>query len=256
MLRLKEERTRDQNLIPVVAAKVGLPKGVPLAGDVLETKFIPESLVSRNHIQERLRHQLPGMVPLFNIDRGEVLLWTHFLAPAAATDEATRKLKKGERAVALKVGQVSGVAGLILPGSRVDVFGTFHRESADTQRAEIYTRPLLYGVPVIAVDSMTSLLSIRRDRRLQQEGYSCVTLAVNARAARLLTFAQANGELNLVLRRPEDTDIEPETEAITMENMDAIADMLIQEQRGPDAGPALEEEEEGEHGLGKEPAKD
>jgi pilus assembly protein CpaB len=253
MLRLKEEKGRGENLIPVVTAKVGLPKGEPItSADVLELKSVPENLVSRNHIQEHQQHRLIGMRPQFNIDRGEILLWTHFVAQVDIKDQASTKLKKGERALTLKVDQITGVAGLILPGSRVDIFGTFQQEAAQAQESMTYTRPVLYNVPVIAVDNQTSLLSIQSDRRLEQGGYSSVTLAVTPRAARLLTFAQANGQLTLVLRRPEDTDVEEETEVITSGNLNAIADALIQEERGP-GGAGGEKDET--RGLGKAPGE-
>jgi len=256
MLKLKEEKKKGERSVSVVAAKVGLPKGEPITNvEVFETKPFPERLVQWYHVQSHDQHRLVGMTPEFNIDRGQVVLWTHFASQTDTKDSAGEKLKKGERAVTLKVDQVSGVAGLILPGSRVDVFGTFEREPAPGQTPTTYTRPLLYNVPVIAVDNQTGLRRMRSDRRIEQSGYSSVTLAVGPRAARLLTFVQASGQVSLALRRPEDTDIEEETELITPENMDHIADTLIQEQRGPGAGGDPDGDDEGA-GLGEEPAEE
>ena len=233
MLKLKDEGPTDQP-VAVLAAKRALPKGVPIGDpEAIETKLIPPDLVA-GHIQEHQRTLLMGWRPIVNITRGEVLLWNYFISPRDITGEATDKLKEGERAVTLKVDQVSGVAGLILPGSRVDVLGTFVRQERGAPEQGTYTRPLLYNIPVLAIDNQTSLLTLRRDRRLQQGGYSSITVAVGPRAARLLTFAQSQGQISLMLRKPEDAGVEAETEIISLDNLDDIADELIDELRGPE----------------------
>jgi len=232
MLRLQEEQTKDRSSVTVLSARMPLPKGEPISDlGVLELKPVPKDLADPNHIQDYQKHRLQGMTPMINIDRGQILQWTYFIGPSDIKDEAAVKLEPGERAVTIKVDQISGVAGLILPGSRVDVIGSFSDESAKS-KGGTYTRPLLYNVPVLAVDNQTNLMSLQRDRRLRQGGYSSVTLAVNPRAARLLMFAQRTGDVGLLLRKPEDTGIEEETETIDTENMNEIADALILEQRG------------------------
>ncbi|MBI2195297.1 MAG: Flp pilus assembly protein CpaB [Planctomycetes bacterium] len=247
MVNLSQESgARQQSAITVLAARRALPKGQPLAGgeEDLESRTVPENLVGPNHVLPHQQHRLAGMRPVVNIERGEVLLWTYFVSPTEIHDEVGERLREGERAVSVKVDQISGVAGLILPNSRVDVLGTFAEPDQGGRRGGgHYTRPLLYNVPVLAIDNQVSLLGIQSDQRARQGGYSSVTLAVNPAAARLLIFAQAHGQISLVLRRPADTGIESATEVLTPENLDAVADRLIQEQRDaarsgqPEKGP-------------------
>jgi pilus assembly protein CpaB len=234
MLNIKKETTRTQRTVKLVATARPVTKGETLERDMLTLKDVPEDLVSpRNHIQEYQIPELLGMRPVVNVSAGDILLWSMLIGPTDVKSDVAERLRPGERALTLKVDQVSGVAGLLLPGSRVDIYGTFELQAGPGAGTGPYTRPLLFNVPVLAVDNQTTMLGVRSDRRLQQGGYSSVTVGIVPRAAHLLIFAQEHGRVTLVLRKPEDGAIEPVTEILTQDRLNAISDTLIEEQRTP-----------------------
>jgi pilus assembly protein CpaB len=107
----------------------------------------------------------------------------------------------GMRAIAVKVNDVIGVAGFIVPGSRVDVVVTIRRPN------DSMTRTAASNVQVLTAGT-------RKDQenpgssgnRLGDTGETVVTLTVTPRDAERIALAQSEGQIMLVLRNPLDTD--------------------------------------------------
>jgi pilus assembly protein CpaB len=101
----------------------------------------------------------------------------------------------GMRAVTLRVDDVRGVAGFVLPGDRVDVVLTRH-EAGDKAYADV----LLQNAKVLAVDQLANE---------RQEGPSvakAVTVEVSTEQAQKLVLAAGVGSLSLVLRQAGGAD--------------------------------------------------
>jgi pilus assembly protein CpaB len=95
------------------------------------------------------------------------------------------------------VNQVSGVSGFVLPGDRVDVLVTVRPSN---NNADPITETVLQNTEVLAAGQKT-----------QNEGnkpitVQAVTLLLDPAGAQVLTHAQREGEIMLVLRNPEDRD--------------------------------------------------
>jgi len=101
----------------------------------------------------------------------------------------------GMRAVAVKVNEVVGVAGFVLPGMRVDVLVTV-RPPGDAG-ARIST--ILQNVPVLAAGQQ-----IQPDASGQAVNAPVVTLLVSPEHAEILTLAGNEGRIQLVLRNSAD----------------------------------------------------
>jgi pilus assembly protein CpaB len=103
----------------------------------------------------------------------------------------------GMRAVAVKVDEVIGVAGFVVPGSHVDVLATVERQQQDAM-----TRTFVPNVQVLASGT-------RYDRA--QDGKpiptTVVTLAVTPQDAERIALAQSAGRVVLALRNP--LDVQP-----------------------------------------------
>ena len=99
------------------------------------------------------------------------------------------------RAASVEVNQVSGVSGFVLPGDRVDVLSTVDSRGGVS---DAVTRTLLQNVEVLAAGQKTQ----------QQDNkpitVQAVTLLVDPQGAEIVAHAQHEGEINLVLRNPED----------------------------------------------------
>jgi pilus assembly protein CpaB len=103
-------------------------------------------------------------------------------------------LKPDMRAAAVRVSDVTGVAGFVLPGDMVDVLVTRALPGAD----QTITDVLLQGVRVIAIDQDAD------DSKDKPSLGKTATLEVRQVDAQKLALAQQVGTLSLVLRNPTD----------------------------------------------------
>lgn len=110
-------------------------------------------------------------------------------------------ISPSKRAITLRVNDVVGVAGFLLPGNHVDVLGT---RMVD-KRAE--SRTVLQNLKVLAVDQKAN------PDKDEPVVVRAVTLEANLRESLQLVKATEEGSIQLVLRNPEDlaTYIEPPT---------------------------------------------
>lgn len=104
----------------------------------------------------------------------------------------------GMRAVSVRVNEVIGVAGFVLPGTRVDVLVTGSPPGAGADAARM-TTTVLQNILVISAGT-----KIQPDARGQPENVPVVTMLVTPEQAELLTLAANEGRIQLVLRNPTD----------------------------------------------------
>ncbi len=101
------------------------------------------------------------------------------------------------RAVSVRVNEVVGVAGYVLPGNRVDVVAT---ASPTESRSDTTSKVVLANVQVL-----TAGTRIEPD---QEKGkpvqVTVVTLLVNPEQAERLALASTEGKIQLALRNPLD----------------------------------------------------
>ena len=112
-------------------------------------------------------------------------------------------ITEGMRAVSIRVNEVVGVAGFVIPGTRVDVLVTI-RGGQGTASQEPQTRVVLSNVQVLTAGT-------RYDQeRATAEGKpiptSVVTLLLTPEDAEKLTLASEEGRIMLTLRNPLDTE--------------------------------------------------
>lgn len=99
-------------------------------------------------------------------------------------------LADGMRAVSIRVNDVLGVAGFVLPGDRVDVLLT----RISNNDGNPYVDVLLQNVKVLAIDQTAD------DRQEAAAVVKAVTLEVATQDAQKLTLAAGIGQLSLALR--------------------------------------------------------
>lgn len=113
-------------------------------------------------------------------------------------------LQQGMKAVTIRVNDVDGVAGFVLPGDHVDVMLTRQADKAKTS-----TEVVLQKVRVLAVDQSADE-SIERPTVAK-----AVTLEVDTMAAQKLSLAGSVGSLSLALRKAGETDLQ-DTRQVTL----------------------------------------
>jgi len=111
-------------------------------------------------------------------------------------------IPEGKRALSVRVNDVIGVAGYVLPGNRVDVVATV---SPTNQQTDMTSKVVLTNVLVIAAGTR-----IEQDAEQNKPvSVSVVTLLVDPVEAERLTLASTEGKIQLALRNPLDTTAPP-----------------------------------------------
>ena len=108
----------------------------------------------------------------------------------------------GMRAVTVRVNDVAGAAGFVLPGLKVDVLVTGHPPTGDSNM----TTTVLQNVLVLSAGQ-----AMQSDARGTPVSVSTVTLLVTPNDAETLTLANGEGRIQLVLRNSSDQTVEQTT---------------------------------------------
>src|SRR5690606_4207070 len=114
-------------------------------------------------------------------------------------------IPEGYRALSVRVNEVIGVAGYVLPGTRVDVVATVNPTN---QPPDVTTKVILTNVLVLAAGT-----KIEQDSEQRPMSVTVVTLLVNPDEAERLTLASTEGKIQLALRNPLDQTT-PSTQGI------------------------------------------
>jgi pilus assembly protein CpaB len=120
------------------------------------------------------------------------------LASAEAGGGLSILIPEGKRAMAVRVDDVVGVAGFVVPGTRVDVVVTLNE---GTQNNQPVTQLVLQNIQVMA-----SGQSIQRDARGEPQTTTVVTLLVDPEQGEMLGLSATNGRIQLALRNALDAD--------------------------------------------------
>ncbi len=166
--------------------------------------------ITRDHV--RLVHwpadtQVPGTFSKLDdvINRGVIVpvaknepLTDAKLAALEAGAGLPPSIPPGMRAVSVKVNEVIGVAGFVVPGTRVDVMVTLNGHQND----DSMTRIVVSNVQVLTAGT-------RYDQEKAKEGApipsTVVTLLVRPEDGERIALAGAEGQIMLALRNPLDT---------------------------------------------------
>lgn len=189
--QVKEEVAQTEFVNVMVAAK-DLPADTLLKAEMVTTKKIPAQY---KHPKETVNSkELVGKILITPITAGESIMINQVYDSKDKKKGLAYLVPVGKRAITVKVDSVSGLAGLVRPGDRVDVLATVSADQA-------YTILPIQDVEVLAVNKyMDPNLNIAE----KQFEISTVTLAVQYNDAKPLMMATQMGAIRLLLRSPVD----------------------------------------------------
>jgi len=194
-----EQRTRAaQSTDPgttVVVAAMEIPYGTRLEGRHVKVINVPSGTPLGNHFNSIA--EIEGMIATQRALNGEVLLKERFTKAGAGSTLAAL-IKPDMRAVTVRVDDVVGVAGFLMPGNHVDVVAA---RKNNNERAT--TETVLSNINVLAVDQTTS-----QDKN-DPVVVRAVTLEMTPQEAEILVKAREEGRIQLTLRNPAD-EIRPQ----------------------------------------------
>jgi pilus assembly protein CpaB len=192
-MRLKslEAQKKPMATQTVVVASKPLRFGNELSSNSLKEIPWPEGAVPVGAFA-RIADVIGGSgrrVVLTAIEANEAILSSKITGPGQrATLSAT--LQDGMKAVTIRVNDVEGVAGFVLPGDRVDVALTRQMD-----KGAATTDVVLQNTRVLAIDQTAD------ERNDKPSVVKAVTLEVDTAAAQKIALAASVGTLSLMLRK-------------------------------------------------------
>jgi pilus assembly protein CpaB len=196
---IEAEAARRYQVREVVVASADVTRGGTLDGSNLAVRKIPQEFVPPGAVTPERAGDLVGSRAAIDLGRGSPIVMAALAAdgPVARLSSA---LGANERALTVAVDELGSHAGSVAPGDHIDLYYG-RRESAESLLV-----PLLQQVEVLAAGD-----SFSRPGAAEGEGrhYSTLTLRVSAADAPRVLLAQQTGELMLLLRAPEDEQLQP-----------------------------------------------
>jgi pilus assembly protein CpaB len=194
---------------------------------VVATSHLPVgTLVTKEHVKLvpwPAAHQVPGVLTSVEqvVNRGLIQpigenepITESKLAPLGAGAGLSPTIPAGMRAISVRVNEVIGVAGFVIPGSRVDVLVTVDDPAA--QRNGGITRAVVSNVQVLTAGTRFDQEKARADGKAIPT--TVVTLLATPPDAERITLASNEGRIMLTLRNPLDENA-TETQGIRMANL-------------------------------------
>lgn len=188
----KKLNTAELSKVVVVAADIE-PKTV-LTSDMLQIKELPGEYI--HPLAFRKTEDAVGRVAAEPLVKGEQLLSVKTAKWGEAKEGLAYIIPNGQRAMTVAVDEISGLAGMIRPGDRVDVAAVLSILDTQTMKETPYSFIVLQNIQVLAVGKNI-------DAGAQTEAKN-VTLAVTVEQARPLLLASQKGAVRLMLRSPLD----------------------------------------------------
>ena len=194
MLNNQPVKTINQPTQPVVVAAADLSLGTELKKEDLTVVNFPKGQAPEGAFMRP--QDVIGRGLIVPLVKNEVVLPAK-LASKEAGAGLPPVIPEGMRAVSVRVNEVIGVAGYVLPGTHVDVLAT---ASPTSQPQDTTSKVILSNVQVV-----TAGTRIEQD---QDKGkpmqVTVVTLLVYPDQAERLALASTEGKIQLALRNPLD----------------------------------------------------
>ena len=186
-------RTND-----VVVAKVEIPVGSRIILEQLATKQFPADVTPVGAIA-KIDENLIGRVVVTAISPNDPITEAK-LAPVGSLGGLASVIPEGYRAMTVKVDDVVGVSGFIMPGTLVDIVVVIQPPKG-TANDETISKIVLQNIKVLA--SGQNIDKPKNDREVERS-VRAVTLQVTPEQAEKLALASSEGKLQLVMRNSVD----------------------------------------------------
>ena len=174
---------------PVMVAEVDIAPGTALTGRVMKLATWPTNIIPpKAAVSAR---QLEGRVVQASIAKGEPIMLSK-LAPEGTAAGLGGLLEPNSLAITVKTDEVSGVAGFINPGDRIDVLSEM---SVPGSGNEHYSKIILQNIKVLGKGQMWDQTTNKKPQVVPT-----VTLQVTPEQAETLNLASFQGRIRLALR--------------------------------------------------------
>ena len=196
----------------VLVATRALPVGTIITAEAFRYQPWPEELVEQAYFIKDDKtstpmEQLVGTVVRNAVTAGQPITQGALVKPGDRGFLAAA-LGPGMRAITVPVSALTGVAGFVFPGDRVDLMLT-QNVAGDTGPALKVSETIMRNLRVLATDQRSKSNVDEKGNTIVDE-YKLVTLEVTPNIAEKITVAQSIGTLSLSLRSLADNAAELE----------------------------------------------
>lgn len=208
--RWVQARVLPDTVLTVVVAAVEIPFGVKL--EESQVKLIPWSGGATPQGSYSAKNQVVGRVSMNKFYPDEIITEKR-ISEYLGGSTLSALITKGSRAMSVRVDDVVGVAGFILPGNKVDIIST-KKERTDHRSSTV---TLLQNIKVLAVDQEAS------QEKEKPAIVRAVTLELTPEQAEIMSQAQED-KIQLTLRNPLDNEVEaaPAKEDVKIQPVEKI----------------------------------
>jgi pilus assembly protein CpaB len=212
----------------VVVAKENIAEMQTIYDTMVETREYPADFIQPDAIT--IPDEIIGNVAAVPINKGQTILKNNLLTPGPDTGIALQ-VAPTKRAVTIPVDEVRGVAKLIRPGDRVDIFAAVDTGKGVNQRREVFT--MMQDVVVLAT-GVNIINNIPRTFEIDSTGknitqmaltgdtkYTTITVEADPKEAQDLFYilSTAPGNLFFSLRNPNDRSKPPRMPSSTSDSV-------------------------------------
>jgi pilus assembly protein CpaB len=198
IVRKNTASTQAAKLAKIIVAKADIAPGHELKAEDLGDS--PVENVPADSFKDA--PFLIGRIAEAKIAKGQPIL-EPMLAPSGVGAGLQALVPQGMRAVTVEVNEFTGVAGLLLPGCKVDVIATINADGKQVART------IVQNVKVTAIGQRTVV--VQKDNNGEQnqppEVVRAITLLASLKEAESIELAAATGRPRLVLRGSKDTEV-------------------------------------------------
>jgi pilus assembly protein CpaB len=181
----------------IVVATRELPSGITIDSSCVKLRGVPKNMVPSGAFT-RLEEVVDR--PVISAIQADEPVVEARVAVKGSGMGLGPLIPPGMRAISVRVNDVVGVAGFVLPGMRVDVLVT----GKPPDRGDTETRTVLQNITVLSAGQ-----SIAVDGKSQPIVAPVVTLLVSPAEAEALTLSNVEGHIQLLLRNSSDRAMVP-----------------------------------------------
>jgi pilus assembly protein CpaB len=207
----------QENQTPVLVAKEEIIQGTAIAPNMLGVAIIPNQYVEPQAVTSM--DSVSGMITVTPIAKGEQITLNKLAQSGQRTGADLAQITPvGKRAVTISIDNIATLAGMVKPGDFVDVISLVSvpmpAQGSARPETQVSAISLFQNVLVLAVGQQTGVLSAAEEAARktagggQSESSPLVTLALTSQEANLIAFVQEQGKIRLIMRSPEDTQIQ------------------------------------------------
>jgi Flp pilus assembly protein CpaB len=209
--------------VDIVVPSAPIPVGGLFTEKNLARKSVPVSGTGSRNVPAAEFELLLGARAKGDLAEGEPILWTDVEEPFDS-DNFSRTIPSGRRALTFEADISSSFAGLIRPGDSVDLLYEGDKS--------IGARAWINAVPVISVDRQFG----RAPSKEESREVSTITLSVTPEEGRLLATKAREGRIFWFLRNPDEPSRSGVTSGLRAEQAPPITEIWkagIRELRAP-----------------------